>query len=730
MASIQNYQALNSAGRAFQSDSFIQASEQLDGLTLIDFTADDEVELDHPSQNAPRLNKFLRNRVLEADHWSVEEVAVKEEQYKVGQFVELGESVGEHSTEFVEIKFIYIHKDTGDIVIRGLPYSRTRNLHGCLPRKQNEVCLILEIDDNDTRADEEQGLLEIRPEEILKRRVLTTTNKSFPHCRFDPVGYSTPEQRETQAPLTCRWKMRLEYKDASQRRAGRHQGQALEHMSEHDSHKIKRRNLGIDKERSQAWRGETVPGGSALSEPDLIKDENMDNIPARVQKYSFAEVSGGAGGASRGAEMGGLTVVLATESCTHACNTYRSNFPDTELYEMEATEFATGGDRRIVDILHISSSALSAAEDDHEAAQKICTDLMNNFHPRFFTMEQLPTITSEQKIAFLNAIIQSFTKLGYSVQWKLVHMVDYGLPQTRKRFIMIGAGPGETLPSWPIATHSLAPTGDQQPFKTEEEAIGGLRPELHSLHNPEELRTVNRSARNADKPLGTTISGGGSVFSHQDGEREFTIRELACLQGFPTYHQFEGSYIKKQIGNAFPPSVAMAFYQSIRQHMENVDGVQLGLLQPDEPAGSPDASSAEVRSDTPVRMAQRREAADATPDEVMPDAPLNAPRIAQSHKPSRNRAAVSPAPPRLTMPPGVQSDMGTRQSTSQTPSPPQQLLTPTTSSRFIAGQRAAALRMKRDRAAYEKMQSDGDDDYECPNASHTPSKRARTSLRR
>lgn len=732
--------------------------KQLDGFALIKLGANDEIDRDRPNHVHQRVNNFVRNRAMDADHRSVEEVTVDGNQYNVGQFVELSDHLGEHMVseaknirstalgdekqtanldkqiEFVEIKSIYIHNETGESVVRGLPYARTRNLHGCLPQKQNEVCLILEVDANDERADEEQALIEIWPEEILKQRVLTTTNKSYPLCRFDPVAYVTAEQKESQAPLACRWKMRAEYKDESQRRAGRMQGQIFEHLSERDGQKIKRRNLGIDKQRSQEWRGETIAGGSELGALELIKDENQGNIPAPDQKYSFAEVSGGSGGASRGAEMAGFKPVLAAESCQHACNSYRSNFPNTELLEMQTTEFATSGGQRIVDVLHISSSALSTTDDDESTKEK-CTNLINKFRSRVIMMEQPSCITSEQKISHLNTIIQSFTNAGYSIQWKIVHMVDYGLPQTRKRLIMIAAGPGEALAQWPTATHSLNPAEDQQPFKTEEEAISGLCPELHPLHNPEDVRELNRPARDADMPIGAPINASGSTYSHPDGDREFTLRELACLQGFPTYHEFEDSYIKKQIGNAFPPSVAMAFYQSLRQHMEKVDGIHSRLLQaiqPPQPARSPNASLPEVNNGSGMRISQPREAGDGTPDAAMPDAPQHVRRIAQPVRPStghRTRAFVPPVSPRLTMSPEAESNAGGRSSTPDTPSPPRQLPTPSTGSSSLMGPREAVIRTKRQRAMLEESESDGDDDRGHP-APHTPCKRQRVYVSR
>lgn len=704
------------------------------------------------SQKALRVNKPLRNSALDSDHRSVKQVPGDGTHYEVGQFVELRELEGLHSVSgpktlrcepiwaagksaksgkkigFIEIKSIHVHQQTGNVVIRGLPYARTRHLPGCLHRMQNEVCLVLEIDADDSRPDEEQALREIGPEDILKKRILTNTNKSFPDCRFDRFAYVTAKQKEEQAPLCCRWKMRAEYKDASQRRIGRLQGLSLEHFSERDSHKIKKRNLGVDEQRAREWRGETIRGGSTSCEPGFTKYKSRDRETTQIQRYAFAEVSSGAGGASRGAEMAGFKVVLATESCPHACNSYRANFPNTKLYEMKTTEFAAEEIQEAVDVLHVSSSALDEAGGDPESAKKICTDLLKS-HPRLTIMEQPAAILCKRRAPLLNAILRSFTEAGYSVQGKIVNMVEYGLPQLRRRFIMIGSGPGETPVSWPTATHSSNPTGDQRPFMTEEDAISRLTLELHSLHDPENrlrARVIDWKVRDADQPMDSPINGNGSAYYHPDGERDFTFRELACIQGFPTYHQFEGSYIKKQIGNAFPPSVAMAFYQQLRQHLEEVDAVQS-----DEPVGDSIASLPDANDDDTAESMMYDEPSNGLLDEVIPDVPLVLPSVEQPVRPSsrqRTRAAVMPPSPRHSMSPEAQPSPETSSRASYTPLPAQQLPTPSTGGRYVDIQPAAPLGLKRERDSFEEPESDGNEDENGSLLLQTPSKRPRVSI--
>lgn len=261
-------------------------------------TEDDvEVQQVRPRRGQIRIS---RNPPLHGSHRTVPVLMVNGVELKLNTVVELFESLdicrmmtGDDDlfspvdAQFVEIKSIWVGRNNvHDTIIRGLPYTRNRNIHGRLEAKKNEVCRILEVDDDDERPDEEQALVEIRPEQIMTVRTLITTNKSYTRERrdgFDPA-YSTWQMIEDHAPLTCRWKMRVNYRDATKRRAGYSYGGALSRFAEADVEK--RRHRVLDKELREAWRGPSRPSG----------------------KYTFGDMFCGAGGVSRGATMAGLDV--------------------------------------------------------------------------------------------------------------------------------------------------------------------------------------------------------------------------------------------------------------------------------------------------------------------------------------------------------------------------------------------------------------------------------------
>ena len=70
-----------------------------------------------------------------------------------------------------------------------------------------------------------------------------------------------------------------------------------------------------------------------------------------------------------------------------------------------------------------------------------------------------------------------------------------------------------------------------------------------------------------------TTSGGQNY--HPSGKRDLTLREYACLQAFPLEHQFKGTGIKRQIGNAVPPCVGRVVFTGIREVLLRKDGREL-----------------------------------------------------------------------------------------------------------------------------------------------------------
>jgi DNA (cytosine-5)-methyltransferase 1 len=127
----------------------------------------------------------------------------------------------------------------------------------------------------------------------------------------------------------------------------------------------------------------------------------------------------------------------------------------------------------------------------------------------------------------------------------------------------------------PIPTHSDNEEDGLKPFVTVNQTLSKI-PHNAPDHDPERFRFADgRSMRpwNGDKILPRTMTTSGGQNYHPSGTRDFTLREYACLQGFPPNHVFLGCGVKKQIGNAVPPCVAKVLFGSIKRDLDEADGI-------------------------------------------------------------------------------------------------------------------------------------------------------------
>lgn len=93
------------------------------------------------------------------------------------------------------------------------------------------------------------------------------------------------------------------------------------------------------------------------------------------------------------------------------------------------------------------------------------------------------------------------------------------------------------------------------------------------LHDPRNMPRRNEVPYDGKFPLKSTITCHSGASYHPSGTRSFTLREIACLQGFPLEHRFGKVGVREQIGNAFPPVVAKVFFESIIQALRKADGL-------------------------------------------------------------------------------------------------------------------------------------------------------------
>lgn len=522
------------------------------------------------------------------------------EMIQTGNIVALKEPLDRFKIQFIKVHVIIRNTQNGQVRVRGWPYTRSKNLDGKLLRKLNEVCLIGHVDEEDPRPWIDQALIDVWESDISHiRRGLRTTNAPFPQMRFGDSTYARMGKKwvEEHETLVCRYHYYLLYRDVIKKKMEIAHHWVLLHVNEDMADREYRIR---DATKINDWRGGKVPGGSYCGhgiEPEIVSvDDDEDCEPCNIetgvefdtsikrrpgQKYTVGDVFSGSGGASRGIQQAGLKLVFAVDHWRTANNTYEMNFQDVDCYLMEVDQFIANPDIRYrVDVVHLSPpcqvwspahTIMGQNDDKNMAALLSCTEIIKKIRPRVFTLEQTFGMLHSRFELFFSGLVGGFTDHGYSVRWSVINFNTWGLCQPRRRLVMIGACPGEALPDFPSPTHGLG--RGMLPLTTARQAISHLR-SGDDHHNPGDMPLlVNARVWDPDTPLPHTITCSGGHNNHWDGMRDFTIREYAALQGFPGRHRFRGAYLKRQIGNAFPPSMARRLFEHIRDFLERADRV-------------------------------------------------------------------------------------------------------------------------------------------------------------
>lgn len=616
------------------ADTEADYDREIQRIESIDLTLDDNEEEEEEAERigvvsgeekkkmgarCAHYQRNTRNPCLCGAYDKVDEYARQSGTLKVRQVHGVTGDVraGRFLVDFIELGAIWVHRASGAVVLRGLAYTRTRNLDGRVQAYQNEVCQVMQVDTDDPRPDHEQAAVQVTLDQLRPGpRILHKTNKPFPEGRFDPADYRDKADREDKAPLVCRWQHVMHYPDRRYRRAQRPvDGEVLRHFVQQDI--AKQRHRGSDLARLDTWRcGQTMRGGSFVpnhdddvaraTEPIAPGQPRMCHRRRRPgQKYTAADMFSGAGGVTTGAKQAGFRVLLAVDSWPRCNATYRANHPDVDLREVDIMDFCNdltddyddGGNEKSakppLDLVHLSPpcqtwspahTVMGRNDPANMAALSACQHIVYKHRPRLVTLEQTFGMIQERHLPYFNALVQSLTRYGYSLQWRVFPLVQFGLPQNRKRLLMLGAAPGEPLPPWPAPTHRpddappLPPPSPrasrQRRYVSAIQACRGLRPgaRLHDVEGAKPLRP-RREPWDGHKPMNRTITTSGGQSYHWDGGRELTLAEFARLQGFPYDYQFVGPCIKKQIGNAFPPRVVGVFMAHLRRHLERLDGI-------------------------------------------------------------------------------------------------------------------------------------------------------------
>jgi DNA (cytosine-5)-methyltransferase 1 len=325
----------------------------------------------------------------------------------------------------------------------------------------------------------------------------------------------------------------------------------------------------------------------------------------------------GGGGLSVGLKKAGFAVAAAVEIDDHAYSTYRINHPEVSAFKQDIRSISGTAIRELLPnkALHLVSgcppcqgfTSLTSKyrrDDPRNALISEMGRLVEETMPMAVMMENVPGLLMRGKRRF-DAFVRRLEKLGYVVTHSVLQVADYGVPQFRRRLVLL-AGLGFEIPL-PLPTHTKEGTKRLPSWRTVRDAISGMpKPKtleaVKKLGPPQEtdwhiVRTLsveNERRIRAVRPgknwwslpaelrpdchkgeyrgfgnvygrmrwgnVSPTITGGCTTlskgrFGHPSANRTISVREAALLQTFPKDYLIDTPHMDAAcniIGNALP----------------------------------------------------------------------------------------------------------------------------------------------------------------------------------
>jgi DNA (cytosine-5)-methyltransferase 1 len=357
-------------------------------------------------------------------------------------------------------------------------------------------------------------------------------------------------------------------------------------------------------------------------------------------KKIAVDIFSGAGGLSVGAKMTGIQTVLAIEFDNFAAKTYQKNHKKTKVINKDIKQVNplkhTNKEPFILfggppcQGFSVANTKTRNLDNPNNWMFKEYVRFIKVLKPEWFLFENVVGFKSFNKGSFAKEVEKELQQLGYETNSNILNASDFGVPQKRNRFFIIG--------------HSQAKGGikfdfsslKKQPMVTVKDAINDL-PSLKNGEMIEKASYKNTPKSNfaklmrgrkkkvfqnfvtknkpyvierykviaqgenwktakqkgllntysstkhthsgiykrleANKPSVTIANYRKSMLIHPYEDRGLSLREAARLQSFPDDFIFDGplSCMQQQVGNAVPPLLAKAIFEQIIKYGEKID---------------------------------------------------------------------------------------------------------------------------------------------------------------
>lgn len=340
-----------------------------------------------------------------------------------------------------------------------------------------------------------------------------------------------------------------------------------------------------------------------------------------ANKYTAVELFSGCGGMTLGLKQAGFRVIGAVEIDPLAIETYRVNHPEVFVWASDIRNVSTN---EIMERLELQPGQLDLLAgcppcqgfssirtlNGSETVEDPRNDLVFEFLrfikallPKAVMVENTPGLAKNWR---MEEFFRELLDLKYEGDYPVLNAVDYGVPQRRRRMILLAgcfgpisfAPPESNRQTVRSAIGSLPPVGkggdalqDLQERRSERitqlikkiPKNGGSRTDLGKEHQLACHRKCDgfkdvygRMVWDRESPTITSgcFNPSKGRFLHPEEDRAITLREAALLQGFPPSYYFSlrkgKSGAAALIGNALPPEFVRRHALSVKQYLESV----------------------------------------------------------------------------------------------------------------------------------------------------------------
>lgn len=298
------------------------------------------------------------------------------------------------------------------------------------------------------------------------------------------------------------------------------------------------------------------------------------------ENFKFIDLFAGIGGIRLGFESVGGTCVFSSEWDEKACDTYEANFgerPAGDITKIAASEIPD------FDILlggfpcqafSIIGKKLGFADETRGTLFFEIERILKEKKPKAFMLENVRNLTAHDNGRTLKVIVEHLEALGYTVHWKVLNALDYGVPQKRERIIIVGFA--ENIPfSFPEPIRKeerktlndiLEKKVDKKYFVRDEIRTSRLERLKDKDYPKPYISHENIAGSITPHPYSSALRAGASAnYILINDERRPTERELLRIQGFPDDYKVVVSYtqIRQQAGN----SVAVPVIKAVATEM-------------------------------------------------------------------------------------------------------------------------------------------------------------------